>query len=422
MLYPLNYLKADSCGSDQGLAQALLGKTLTTEIVLGVRAVPRGYQADYPVNTVVSHGQQVSYRVEWGFTRTDVGLRDMRSQFRPGTSLTVSGIECKSDRIELKLSPDHGDSAKLKLMLGEHWQSQMQPAAVVAQVHLILKETNGDPSVAVGAAEKRPDPSMGQQQRAATIPVQGQDSGALYIDDGMNPRILAKDCCATFTEEVIYCKAWVRGDARVTNTIPHPPCCGFGRQGDRCSEVIAKTWEDAKAYGRDSEYFTSQDYAAAQRLHQVEAQQVAQRNLVEQQRCTKDDPRPASEQAADPHCVAISRNREIEKTSEAKAAQIKEAKAEEIDHLGLREGQSQATVRAILNGNNYSPWQCEGHYEGPEWRVACTSAKGMFRLWMLFSVYKRSQYLDSNTLRPHETDIPTDKLLTFTMDVPGSPY
>jgi hypothetical protein len=233
---------------------------------------------------------------------------------------------------------------------------------------------------------------------------------------------LAKDCCATFTQEVIYCKAWAKGDTRVTNSIPHPPCCGFGRPGDRCSEVIAKTWQDARAYGRDSEYFSSQDYEAAQRLQQQEAQDVEKRNTFERNRCTKDDTRSASEQASDPRCVIMKQNREIEEATANKRRQMEQAKQDEMSRLDIQQGQSQSTVRAILAKNGYAPWRCEGNWQGPEWLAECTSLKGIFRIRMLFTIYKRISYLDPNSLRPQQKDIATNELLGISMDIPGTPY
>src|SRR5208337_2868647 len=55
------------------LENQLSGKTVVSKIVFGGRAVPPGYQGDYPVNTLVyPETGAVTYRVEWGVMRADV--------------------------------------------------------------------------------------------------------------------------------------------------------------------------------------------------------------------------------------------------------------------------------------------------------------------------------------------------------------
>jgi hypothetical protein len=120
------------------LDEALVGKTVVSNIVIGGKAVPRGVQTDYPVNTVVSPEGQVSYRVEWGIIRTDVGLREMNKRFAGGTSFRVADVDLKDDRLELKLESATYDSAKLKFILGTGWQSRLDVASVRAQLSRVL--------------------------------------------------------------------------------------------------------------------------------------------------------------------------------------------------------------------------------------------------------------------------------------------
>ncbi len=120
-------LKAD-------LESQLVGKTVVSKIIFGGKAVPPGYQGDYPVNTLVSPDTgAVTYRVEWGVMRAEVGEREMVRRFESGTSFRVSGIEMKDDRLEIKLDGG-GGSARLKLMLGAGWQSKLDAASVQAQL------------------------------------------------------------------------------------------------------------------------------------------------------------------------------------------------------------------------------------------------------------------------------------------------
>ena len=73
------------------LERTLVGKTVVSRIVLGGRATPRGYIADYPVNTLVdSDSGIVRYRIEWGFVRTEVGMSEMFRKFDSGTSFSVA--------------------------------------------------------------------------------------------------------------------------------------------------------------------------------------------------------------------------------------------------------------------------------------------------------------------------------------------
>ena len=113
------------------LERTLVGKTVVSRIVLGGRATPKGLSADYPVNTLVdSDSGKVTYRIEWGFVRTEVGMSEMLRKFDSGTSFSVAGLNLKKDRIELKLKILSGQSLKVKLMLGKGWQSQFDVAAV----------------------------------------------------------------------------------------------------------------------------------------------------------------------------------------------------------------------------------------------------------------------------------------------------
>jgi len=133
-------LSAENKALKSDLEHALMGKTFLSTIVVGGRATPRGYSADYPVNTVVTPEGQVTFRVEWGLMRADVGTSEMVRRFERGTSFRVASIELKDDRLELKLENSTNDSAKLKLMLNAGWQSQMDSAAVVQKLSTFLVE------------------------------------------------------------------------------------------------------------------------------------------------------------------------------------------------------------------------------------------------------------------------------------------
>ncbi len=125
------------------LEQALVGRTIVSKVMIGGRATPRGTQADCAVNTVITAEGQVSYRVEWGFLRTDVAPPEMTRRFRGGTSFRVVGIDLKDDRLELKLSASSIDSAKVKLLLGADWQAKLGIEAVESQLARVFTFEDG---------------------------------------------------------------------------------------------------------------------------------------------------------------------------------------------------------------------------------------------------------------------------------------
>jgi hypothetical protein len=127
--------EADNKTLKSELEAALMGKTLVSRIMFGGRAIPRGDQADYGVNTLVyPTSGEISYRVEWGIIRSEVSPGEMLRRFEPGTSFQIVEIELKDDRLELKLQSGRGDSARLKLMLGAGWQSKFDLTSIQAQL------------------------------------------------------------------------------------------------------------------------------------------------------------------------------------------------------------------------------------------------------------------------------------------------
>lgn len=108
---------------------------LVSKVTLGGRAIATGYQTDWPVITIV-HAEtgDITYRVESGFVRFDVRQREMRRAFAPGSRFHMSSIDLKDDWLELKLEGGSGNSAKLRLLLGQGWQSHSSINAVMTQL------------------------------------------------------------------------------------------------------------------------------------------------------------------------------------------------------------------------------------------------------------------------------------------------
>lgn len=152
-------LKAD-------LDRLFSGKPVLSKIVFGGRATPRGYQADYPVNTLVyADTGQITFRVELGFMRTEVSAREMLRYFDKGTNFRISAIDLKDDRVEFKLESGSGDSARLKLMLGTGWQSKLDAAAVQTQMARVFAldspaaPVSTTTAIAVGSSSTVPNTS-----------------------------------------------------------------------------------------------------------------------------------------------------------------------------------------------------------------------------------------------------------------------
>jgi len=154
-------MSAENAALKSGLENALSNKTLVSRIMLGGEATPRGLQATYPVNTLISPSSDVvTFRVESLLIRTDVQPSEMSRRFEQGTSFRVTNIDLKDDRLELKLQSGNGGSAKLKLMLGEGWQSKVDLSAIQAQLArvFVLDETQRQAEASTGTSSA-PSPS-----------------------------------------------------------------------------------------------------------------------------------------------------------------------------------------------------------------------------------------------------------------------
>jgi hypothetical protein len=134
------------------ISQSLNGTVLVSKVTLGGRAIATGYQTDWPVITIVNtETGEIAYRVESGMVRFDVGPREMRQRYESGSQFHLSSYEMKDDRLELKLESGSGGSAKLKLLLGQNWQSRLTAAQVMTQLARVFdlpKAQNSSPNTA----------------------------------------------------------------------------------------------------------------------------------------------------------------------------------------------------------------------------------------------------------------------------------
>ena len=132
-------LSAQNGGLKDELSHSLSGTTVISTILVGGRAAPRGYQADYPVYTLVYPGnREVAYRMDLGSTSTTTTAEDMRRYFERGTLFQVIGLDLQDGWLELKLKSAGGDSARLRLMLGDGWQSKFDSSSIQARLACVL--------------------------------------------------------------------------------------------------------------------------------------------------------------------------------------------------------------------------------------------------------------------------------------------
>ncbi len=89
---------------------ALKGVDTVSSVMIGETGAPVGYNAPYPVNTLVYPDGQIIYRVEWAMMRGEVG--QMQKSFGSGTAFQISSVDFKDDRLELKLTSRNHDSGR----------------------------------------------------------------------------------------------------------------------------------------------------------------------------------------------------------------------------------------------------------------------------------------------------------------------
>ena len=116
---------AQGGGVKDELSQSLPGTTVISTIILGGKAAPQGYRSGYPVETLVDPAtDNVTYQMDMGATSTTITAQDMQRYFDRGTAFQVVGLDVRDSWLELKLKSAGGDSAQLRLMLGDGWQSK----------------------------------------------------------------------------------------------------------------------------------------------------------------------------------------------------------------------------------------------------------------------------------------------------------
>ncbi len=132
-------LSAQSGAVKDELYHSLSGTTVIATIILGGKAAPQGSRSGFPVETLVDPAtNNVAYQMDLGATSPVITAQDMQRYFERGTAFQVVGLELRDSWIELKLKSAGGDSARLRLMLGDGWQSKFDCSSVRAQLASVL--------------------------------------------------------------------------------------------------------------------------------------------------------------------------------------------------------------------------------------------------------------------------------------------
>jgi len=153
----------------KGELDALVGRVVTTTILLGDRARPshlarEGINLDFPVHTLVYAGTgEIRYRVEdllW-LERTDVSPSEMGPPFEAGSYFRISAIRIKDDRIEIKLKQLGGGSAEVKLMMEKGWQSRYDAESVQASLARVFAfEHSGQQPIEAEQSPHQAEPEL----------------------------------------------------------------------------------------------------------------------------------------------------------------------------------------------------------------------------------------------------------------------
>jgi hypothetical protein len=142
-------------------------------------------------------------------------------------------------------------------------------------------------------------------------------------------------------------------------------------------------------------------------------------------RCTDADPRLPSVLNADHVCIQQRKLATEQKAKEDAAFEAKN-KAEWAPFVqrrkeylaaiqGIRLGQSQDTVKAVLQAHGFRmPWTCHGemNYRG-EWESGCVASRGWLSVVFVFSIYQVVREVDPDTQVSTFVKYKTDKLFSF---------
>lgn len=238
---------------------------------------------------------------------------------------------------------------------------------------------------------------------------------------------------ANYPQEKDYCVKWAHDPQHIKATV-----APFHETSAYCPSFLLKETVNGEAnmYGRvETEGITLKEKQAAEAAIAQDNAKWAAENFLNTHRCGGLDPRPVSERDADPICIA-QKQQEIEQQKRAalelKAVQQRQAEQEQaLNRLGIREGQTQAEVKARLAVDGFKmPWLCAGDWSqnvgvsikgNGEWIAGCSTERprkdgGTDKIKVFFSVYRRIRYVNADTGAGNLVDQKTDRLLLINYD------
>lgn len=122
------------------IEESIKGKLLISKVALGGMSYSQYSTYPWEVDTEFYPATgEVKHRVEMGHGYVDEAK--VMQPYRAGTLFRVTKVDTKDDRVEFTLSPgEERKSAKLKLMLGTGWQTQLRSDEVLRHLSIVLTD------------------------------------------------------------------------------------------------------------------------------------------------------------------------------------------------------------------------------------------------------------------------------------------
>ena len=203
-----------------------------------------------------------------------------------------------------------------------------------------------------------------------------------------------------FASCLSYCKLWATDRKHYSSFTPVPSSGHTDPFGltDYCPSYLVN-------WGSSDGNVTEQEVQAARQEVKEDEERVAKSNYLTANRCRSSDPRTSEEREQDPICIQQKLDEAQARASVMSTEQIRESNEQlllrrkaAISTLGLHHGQSQATVKSILQRDGFRmPWVCGGYWVDGTWYSACIARRGSDSVWVKFSVYSRIRYVNPDT-------------------------
>ncbi len=174
------------------LEHALVGQLVTSKILLGAKARPKGVPYDVTVHTLVNaETGEIAYRAEDLLVSAEVRQGEMQHYFANGTTFRITGIHIKGNRIEIKLEELRGGPTEVKLLMGKGWQPQYDVASVQSQLARVFNfEPSGQQPMEAGQVPRPSEPAETTTQAITpATPAATVETPAHQVSLAANPAI-----------------------------------------------------------------------------------------------------------------------------------------------------------------------------------------------------------------------------------------